>query len=242
MNKRIGSAGGLLAIAIAVAAVYAFLPRTPDDVATGPIPSKQAAAPGKGDVTGMIESLPPTAAGAPSSSQLPPSPAPAAKAPETGAQRADLAGTSAKGRVERVYVRVAEGVLLDLAKAMPHQRDGWRYVDLEFPDPLANGALAARALVPEAGTNPGLGDVVEMRFAHRKTDQFFPVRERDKVIALVAKADSTLAQDFQRRILARSGGDSPTGMSSAIAGPGMRPGALGEALTGGVSSAASKTQ
>lgn len=242
MNKRTGIAGGVLAIAVAVAAVYSFLPHMPEDIATGPMTSQQAAMSKKGDATGMIESLPPTAAGVPSSGEVPPAassiPTPAARAPEAGAQRADLSGTNAKGRVERVYVRVAEGVLLDIARAMPHQRDGWRYVDLEFPDPLANGTVAARALVPADESVPGVGDVVEMRFAHKKVDSFFPVRERDKVVAVVAKAGSALAQDYQRRILARSGGDA---LPAAIARQSEQPNTLGEALTG-VSSASSKTQ
>jgi predicted DsbA family dithiol-disulfide isomerase len=73
-------------------------------------------------------------------------------------------------------------------------------------------------MVPESSPNIEIGDVVEMRFAHKSVKgpfvvEIFPVKERDKITMMVSKAGSTLAQDYQRRILARAaatGADQPT--------------------------------
>ena len=228
MNKSSGVAAGVLATAIAAAAIYVFLSGAPADIATGPISFHEAAPPAPED----INTLPPAAAGVPSSIPLPHAPARAATVPDADAQRDHLGGTTAKGRVRDVYVRVAGGVLQELAHAMPHQREGWHYVDIEFPDPIANGVAGARALVPERETAVGVGDVVEMRFARKGNANFFSARERDLVTEIVARADSALARDYQRRIVARARVVFPPGLSSALIGPGEAPATPEETLTG----------
>lgn len=210
LTKRVGIAVGVLAVGVAVTSIYVFTRDKPDDISTGPIASQIPAMASKDDLTKMIETLPASASGMPSAVQAPAAPqAQQAPAADPSAPQASMAGKAAQGRVERVYVRVAEGVLLELDKVLPHQRDGDRYVDIAFPDPLADGATLARAMVPESNQNIGIGDVVEMRFAHKSVKgafvaEIFPVKERDKITTMVAKAGSTLAQDYTRRIVARA--------------------------------------
>jgi hypothetical protein len=193
ISKRFGIALGA-ALAVCAGGVYyyrTFLVEAPAD-GISPLASALPATPAAGDVGKAIESLPPTAIGA------------AADAPAT------LGGTTAKGRVERIYVRVRDGVLIDLAMAKGEEREGWRYASIEFPDVLANGATAARVLVPRANENDVVaGDIVEVKFAHQdvKTpfgSSFFKVIERDRVAEVVAKADTPVAQEFQQRIAARA--------------------------------------
>jgi hypothetical protein len=156
-------------------------------------------APAPGDVASALNSLPASA---------------------TGADQY-LGGTTAQGRVETVWVRAAEGILIDLAVAQPSQRSGVRYASIEFPDPLANGATQARALIPEGET--AIGDVVEMRFAHKTIkgaflQDYFKLIEKDKVTKVVAKAGTPLAKDYEARILARAGGGAPATREVADAG------------------------
>ncbi len=215
LTKRVGIAVGVLTVGVAVTATYAFFRGAPDDITTGPLASQLPAAASADDLSKMVANLPASASGRPSAVQAPQ--AQQAPAPDASASQASMAGKAAQGRVERVYVRVAEGVLLELDKVLPHQRGGERYVDIAFPDPLADGATLARAMVPESNQNIGVGDVVEMRFAHKGVKgafvaEIFPVKERDKITTMVAKAGSPLAQDYTRRIVARaaaSGADQP---------------------------------
>ena len=96
-----------------------------------------------------IDALPPSGAG------LAAMPAPA-KAP-----RAYLGGSKATGRVAEVYVKVADNVFLALNQAPRHlQESSERWVDVEFPELLANGAGAARALLNQAEAGVEVGDVV----------------------------------------------------------------------------------
>ena len=201
-GKRIGLAAALIAAGIAAFVVSTSNGRR-DDISTGPLASSVPSAPDRS--LRVIQSLPPTAAG--------PADASAAKPASSASQSStidSLGGTTATGRVDAVAVRVAEGVLVDIASVLPSQRGGQRYVTLDFPAPLANGATQVRALAPDGDGGIDIGDVVEMRFAHRKiripfAEDLFPVIEKDRVTAVVAKAGTPLAMDYQRRILARNG-------------------------------------
>lgn len=204
----------VLAAVLIAAAVATFVVSArdghPDDIFTGPLASSVPSAPDRS--LRLIESLPPTAAGptgASTARQTPP--ASQSSTPDS------LGGTTAIGRVDGVAVRVAEGVLVDMASALPSQRGGQRYVTLDFPAPLANGATQVRALAPDSDGGIEIGDVVEMRFAHKKiripfAEDLFPVIEKDRVTTVVAKAGTPVAMDYERRILARNGsgsGDRP---------------------------------
>lgn len=151
-----------------------------------------------GSVGSIIDALPPSGAG------MPPSHAPApAQAPRTEAY---LGGTVATGRVAEVYLRVAENVFLSLDQAPEHLRNSAeRWVDVQFPELLANDTGSARAVLDRSDAVVRVGDVVEIKFAHKDNPRYFPVKEVTRVTALVADRDQMLAKDFERRILARNG-------------------------------------
>lgn len=152
-----------------------------------------------------IDALPPSAAGSPSASEWTVPPAPAAKDPSVY-----MGGVTAVGRVERLYVRAAENVLLDYDRAPQHLRaTAQLFADVQFPDPLANGMEAARAQVIKTDLAVRPGDVIAMRFAHKQNTQFFPVREATQVTSIVARANTEMAADYERRILARAGARTP---------------------------------
>ena len=148
-----------------------------------------------------IDALPPSAAGGDWS--VPPAPAATNPAVYMG-------GVTAVGRVERLYVRAAENVLLDYDRAPQHLRTTAQlFADVQFPDPLANGMDAARAQIIKTELSVRPGDVIAMRFAHKQNTQFFPVREATQVTSIVARANTEMAADYERRILARAGVRSP---------------------------------
>ena len=148
-------------------------------------------------IASTIEALAPTAAGQPSSI----APAP------TGAQQAEsyLGGTLATGRVAEVYIRVADNVFLAVNSAPEHLKaSAERWVDVQFPELLANDTGSARAVLNRSDANVAVGDVVEIKFAHKDNPRYFPVKELTRVTELVASKDQMLARDYERRILARS--------------------------------------
>jgi len=149
-------------------------------------------------VSSVIDALPPSAAGQPSSM----APAPVeAQRPE-----AYLGGTIATGRVAEVYLRVADNVFLAMDRAPAHLRNSAeRWVDVEFPELLANETGSARAILNRSDAKVAVGDVVEIKFAHKDNPRYFPVKEVTRVTELVASKDQLLARDYQRRILARTG-------------------------------------
>lgn len=149
-----------------------------------------------GSVASAIDALPPSGAGRSLS------PAQAAGTPPA---QAYLGGTKATGRVAQLYVRVAENVFLDVNQAPKHlQESGERWVDIEFPDLLANDTASARALLNQSEAGVQVGDVVEIKFAHKSNPRYFPVKEITRVTQLVAGRDEMLAKDFERRIVARN--------------------------------------
>lgn len=203
--RRAVMAASLIAAVVAAFVVVAR-ERHHEDIATGALASSIPPAPERS--LRVIESLPATAAGPADSA----SPKPHSSASQSSAVDS-LGGTTATGRVDGIAVRVAEGVLVDIGSVLPSQRGGQRYATLDFPVPLANGATQFRALAPDGDGGIEIGDVVEMRFAHRRikvpfAEDLFPVIEKDRVTAVIAKAGTPLAMDYQRRIMARNGSGS----------------------------------
>jgi len=148
-------------------------------------------------LSNAIDTLPPTAAGQPSSV------APASA--EAQRPTAYLGGTVATGRVAEVYVRVADNVFLSIDRAPKHLRDSAeRWVDVQFPELLANDTGSTRAFLNRSDARVAVGDVVEIKFAHKDNPNYFPVKELTRVTELVASKDQMLARDYERRILART--------------------------------------
>lgn len=173
-----------------------------------------------GSVSSTIDALPPSGAGLPAS--LAPAPA---QAPRIEAY---LGGTVATGRVAEVYIRVAENVFLSVDQAPEHLRNSAeRWVDVQFPELLANDTESARAVLNRSEAGVRVGDVVEIKFAHKDNPRYFPVKEVTRVTALVAGRDQMLAKDFERRILARNGhgASRPDWLSQASAVPSGQDGA-----------------
>lgn len=181
-----------------------------------------AAAVDSNSVSTFIDALPASGAGLPSS-------LPAAQTPLAApvpAQDTYLGGSVATGRVAQVYVKVAENVFLSIERAPQQlQANGERWVDVQFPQLLANGAGAARAVLERGDAAVQVGDVVEIKFAHKDNPRFFPVKEVTRVTEVVANKNEMLAKDMQRRILARSehGAPAPGWLAQAAAAPGRPP-------------------
>jgi hypothetical protein len=145
-----------------------------------------------------IDALPPSGAGRPSS--LASAPADASR-PEQY-----LGGTHATGRIAEVYVKAAENVFLALDRAPESLRNSaQRWVDVEIPELLANDTVSTRAVLNRSEARVKVGDIVEIKFAHRDNPRYFPVREVTQVTELVASKDQMLAKEFARRMLAPNG-------------------------------------
>ena len=155
--------------------------------------------PAKTDAVGnAIETLAPSAAGQPSSLTTVPA---EAQRPEVY-----LGGKLATGRVAEVYIRVADNVFLSLDRAPEHLKNSAeRWVDVQFPELLADDTGAARAFLNRSDSKVAVGDIVEIKFAHKDNPRYFPVKELTRVTELVASKDQMLARDYERRILARTG-------------------------------------
>lgn len=176
-----------------------------------------------------LNAMPPSAAGMPSSG--------AVQTPLTGERKEGyVGGTKSTGRVSGIYLKVAQGVFLSMDRAPETLRKtAERWVDVEFPDVLANGAVAARAFISEAQAGVGIGDIVEIKFAHnasRETAQYFPVKEITRVTELVAKRDEMLARDYEQRIVARNSRGSTREAQLVGTAPGARPAWLSQAAGG----------
>lgn len=123
---------------------------------------------------------------------------------ETPRNNVYIGGTKAMGRVAEVYVTVAQDVFLFVDKAPKHLRgSGERWIDIQFPDALANGSESYSALI-SGNQAVQVGDIVEIRIAHTKVSRDFPVKETTRVTGLVAKNGEMLAKNYERRILART--------------------------------------
>jgi hypothetical protein len=75
---------------------------------------------------------------------------------------------------------------------------------VQFPELLANDTGSARAILNRSEAGVNVGDVVEIKFAHKTNTRYFPVKEVTRVTEVVATRDQALAKDFERRILARN--------------------------------------
>lgn len=169
-----------------------------------------------------MSALPATGAGVP---QLPGMRAqePPALQPEDSGQP----GSTVRGRVAQIYVRVQEGVYLALERAPQHLREAKNlYVEIEYPDALKSGETGVRGYVGEGHENLRVGDIVAVRLAHKHQPKVFPIREITRVTELVAPRDSELARAFERRILARQAAGTAVARESERAAP------LREALQG----------
>ena len=183
-NKRITvsrkMAGMLAAAGVAGLALVLILSGGPDNGA-----SETAVA--------SINSLPATAAGRPSS-----------VAP------VEAVTGVATGLVAQVYVKTAEGVLVEAGRTPDRAKEGMqRWVEVRFPEPVGGTAGSALALLGGTGDEVSPGDVVSVRFAQTRDPRAVTEKEAARVTAVVERKDSALARDLERRILARGGTSTP---------------------------------
>ena len=107
-------------------------------------------------------------------------------------------GSTPRGRVARMFYRTHDNIYLAAEYTPTLQR---------VPDRLKSGAVSVLTRVDEKFADVRIGDVVDLRIAHKHDAKNFPVRETTRVTALVARSDSALAHAFEARIVARKGGD-----------------------------------
>lgn len=130
--------------------------------------------------------------------------------PEGQSVESMVGGTRLVGLVRNVYVQVANNVLLDATRAPATMvtRDTVYFVDVEFPELLPKGSQAIRAQLVDM-SDVQVGDIVEIRIAHKDNPTFFPVNEVTRVTQLIAKSNTALARDFARGITFSRRGVSP---------------------------------
>lgn len=148
------------------------------------------------------QAVEPTAAGRPTDIVL----------PEAGAglqtDDSGALGSRPRGRVSRMFYRTHDNIFLAAEYTPTMQRVPERlYAEVEYPDRLKSGALSVLARVDEKSGDARPGDIVDIRIAHKHDSKNFPLRETTRVTALVARSDSSLAQAFEARIVARKAGD-----------------------------------
>jgi hypothetical protein len=114
------------------------------------------------------------------------------------ASQPDVGGTTQVGKVEGVFVEQYPGVFVDrrVADARVSGKPTW--VHLKFVQPLSDGRRFATAAV---GSDPGVepGDLVQMRFGLTAGGTMEPIREHNRVIALIAKHGTEAALRFDAR-------------------------------------------
>ncbi len=101
------------------------------------------------------------------------------------ARNEELNGSIHEGVVERVFVEQDLGVYVDRETA-PRNKVGTAWVDVKFPEPLADGSTAAIAFLP-ANLRVEPGDRVEMRFAGGDGRQSDAAQDQNRVIALLRR-------------------------------------------------------
>ena len=154
-----------------------------------------------------INALAPAALGYASSQQF-------RKYPQEGGDY--LGGAEVAGRVAGIYIKLAQGVFISMDQVPNNLRhSAERWVDVQFPEALANGLAEAPALLDANRANVEVGDAVEIRFAHPSRTRVFPIPEVTRVIAILAKNHEPVARDLERRILGRSDGPSQSPVASA---------------------------
>jgi hypothetical protein len=102
----------------------------------------------------------------------------------------ELNGSIHRGVVERVFVEQDLGVYVDRDSA-PSNLAGTAWVDVRFPEPLADGSTMAIALLPPY-LRVERGDRVEMRFAGGDGRQTGAVLDQNRVTALLQKDGTSL--------------------------------------------------
>ncbi len=95
------------------------------------------------------------------------------------------------------------------------------YADVRFPEALANGAESTLAYIGRGVDDLKQGDIAEVRFAHRAVAAVggvsaFPVHEVTRMTELVARKGTPMARDIERRILARTQGNSNERIAAAL--------------------------
>ena len=137
-----------------------------------------------------------------------------------------IGGSRAIGRVSDVYLKVGSSVFLTLDRAPETLRkSAERRVDVQFPNLLANGAGTASAFISDSQSSIGVGDIVEIKFAHKNSKEavpYFPVNEMTRVTELIARRDEMLAKDYAQRIYARTG-QGAAGATQLSSSPGTPP-------------------
>lgn len=128
-------------------------------------------------------------------------PVTAGELPQGNTLEAVLSGKQLVGMVRNLYVKVANNVLLEATHAPKTMitRDAVYFVDVDFPELLPDGGEAIRAQLVDM-SDVQVGDIVEIRIAHKDNPNFFPVKEVTMVTELVAKSDSAIARKYARGI------------------------------------------
>ncbi len=121
-----------------------------------------------------------------------------------------IGGTSATGLIVGVHLKIGSGVFLSFDLVPKTQRKSTeRWVEVEFPESLANGAGSAIAFISDSESSIGVGDVVEIKIAHtgsKEAMRYFPVLGITRVTKLVAKHHDVLAQHYLQCIRERHAG------------------------------------
>ena len=182
-NKRITVSrkmAGLVASAAVVGLAFAL---APSDDRTSGAPDPVAAS---------INSLPATAAGLPGT---------AVGVPGTAVGLPSVVS----GRVAHVYVKSAQGALVEIGHAPVSLKQGaQRWVEVEFLEPVGGGARSALALLGEFSEEVGAGDIVDVRFAQTRDPRAAADTDAARVTKVLERWDSEPAREFERRLISRN--------------------------------------
>lgn len=111
----------------------------------------------------------------------------------------ELNGSIHQGVVERVFVEQDLGVYVDRDSA-PNNRAGTAWVDVKFPEALADGTTTAIALLPPY-LRVERGDSVEMRFAGGGGGRSDAALDPNRVTALLQKDGTPLGPAARKRLV-----------------------------------------
>lgn len=115
------------------------------------------------------------------------------------ARTEELNGSIHQGVVERVFVEQDLGVYVDRETA-PSNQAGTAWVDVKFPEPLADGSTTAIALLPPY-LRVERGDRVEMRFGGSDGRQTEAAPDQNRVTALLQKDGTSLGPAAGKQLL-----------------------------------------
>jgi hypothetical protein len=114
------------------------------------------------------------------------------------ARTAELNGSIHQGVVERIFVEQDLGVYVDRETA-PRNLAGTAWVDITFPEPLADGSTTAIAVLPPY-LQVERGDRVEMRFAGSDGKQSEAGLDENRVTALLQKDGALVGPSAGKRL------------------------------------------